>query len=122
MNNEDILRMAKEAGWQVAGIEPFRLLVTTDRDEIETLTKFAALVQAATAEECAQLTPETLSTIHQCLEAECIRWLNDLRTCGSDAASIDRVNVVLAELYAAIKEVEAIRTKFQDQTKSGEKA
>lgn len=100
MNNEDILRMAKEAGWQVAGIEPFRLLVTTDGDEIETLTKFAALVQAATAEECAKVCDaEFERTKPEARGSSYYEGRND----GADALG------------------EAIRTKYQDQTTSGEK-
>lgn len=94
MNNEDILRMAKEAGWHMAGSggDKSRLLITYELDDMVTLIKFAALVQAATAEECAQL---LLNGV----------FLHDQAP---------------PKLFAN-EAAKAIRTKFQDQaTSSGE--
>lgn len=51
MNREDIIKMAREAGFEVYGTDVW----VTDGWWLEELERFAALVAAAEREDCAQI-------------------------------------------------------------------
>ena len=58
MNREDIIKLAREAGFEVYGTDVW----ITDGWWLEELERFAALVAAAEREECAKACEELLST------------------------------------------------------------
>lgn len=70
MDREDIIRMAKEAGFHVEDDDYGNPMLVTDSGD---LTKFAQLVAAHEREECAQIADDMILYAGQDI-ATCIRY------------------------------------------------
>jgi hypothetical protein len=58
MNREDIIRMAREAGFYIEHNEIYSMSTQSDHELTEPIERFAALVASAERERCAELRKE----------------------------------------------------------------
>ena len=72
MNREDIIRMAREAGFYIHNNEIYSMFTQSDQELTEWIERFAALVASAEREACAKVCEDSVEYAGDTL-AEAIR-------------------------------------------------